>query len=598
MNASASLLEPNPWADLDQLIVLASERKLTDDQAERLKELVAGDEDAGLHYVDMMYVQAGLWQRFRDRSASGGAEDCDLPQLLTHDVAIPASSPLPSPLVFSHVQPGTFGYFSSGWPVAYLLATVIFAIGLVIAALVHVSAPQVVLPSPVHGRGAGGEGRGNSLSASIVGQITGMVDCQWSEPDTEAINGAHVPLGRRYALSSGLMELTYDTGARVILQGPVTYEVESPIGGYLSIGKLTAKLEKKPNLPSPDQPSVGARRAAGGEGGRNQNSSDLCPLTSDLFAVRTPTVVVTDLGTEFGVEMDPESGTRVCVVQGLVSLRSVADGASQETVLQAGQASQVDRQGAIVRQADADSERFIKSFVRRLPRREAPALVALADLVAGGNGMGRRSDWGIDPRDASVAVEHFANRIKSSRKYERYSGLPQIDGVFIPNGANGPVQIDSAGHTFSLPRTSGTSAGPVWVTNGSAWRGAPASPKLVLRLHANVGITFDLQAIQATVNGRHVARFQTTIAYRPPMEFNPKSKADVWVLVDGRLRFSRSKLCVADGLVAVDLALERADRFLTLISSEGDDGVKQDHVQILDPQIVLETSASGATTSR
>ena len=51
-------------------------------------------------------------------------------------------------------------------------------------------------------------------------------------------------LGDKFALASGLMEITYDTGAKVILQGPVTYEVESN-GGYLSVGKLTGKLEKK-----------------------------------------------------------------------------------------------------------------------------------------------------------------------------------------------------------------------------------------------------------------------------------------------------------------------------------------------------------------
>ena len=40
------------------------------------------------------------------------------------------------------------------------------------------------------------------------------------------------------------MEITYDTGAKVILQGPVTYEVEAN-GGYLAVGKLTGKLEKR-----------------------------------------------------------------------------------------------------------------------------------------------------------------------------------------------------------------------------------------------------------------------------------------------------------------------------------------------------------------
>ena len=39
------------------------------------------------------------------------------------------------------------------------------------------------------------------------------------------------------------MEITYDTGAKVILQGPVTYEVQSKDGGYLSLGKLTARVE-------------------------------------------------------------------------------------------------------------------------------------------------------------------------------------------------------------------------------------------------------------------------------------------------------------------------------------------------------------------
>ena len=69
-----------------------------------------------------------------------------------------------------------------------------------------------------------------------------MVDCKWAGT---ASDSPAVPLGRKYELASGLMEITYDTGAKVILQGPVTYEVESANGGFLSVGKLTAKLEKK-----------------------------------------------------------------------------------------------------------------------------------------------------------------------------------------------------------------------------------------------------------------------------------------------------------------------------------------------------------------
>ena len=53
-----------------------------------------------------------------------------------------------------------------------------------------------------------------------------------------------VPVGAKYSLASGFMEITYDSGAKVILQGPCTYEVESALGGFLSVGKLTARVEK------------------------------------------------------------------------------------------------------------------------------------------------------------------------------------------------------------------------------------------------------------------------------------------------------------------------------------------------------------------
>ena len=74
--------------------------------------------------------------------------------------------------------------------------------------------------------------------APSVGRITGLVDCRWADPATATSENGHVVLGRRYALASGFMEITYDSGAKVILQGPATYEVESASGGFLSLGKL------------------------------------------------------------------------------------------------------------------------------------------------------------------------------------------------------------------------------------------------------------------------------------------------------------------------------------------------------------------------
>ena len=122
----------------------------------------------------------------------------------------------------------------------------------------------------------------------------------WS---TARLDGSsRVSLGQKYELASGLMEITYDTGAKVILQGPVTYEVEAN-GGYLAVGKLTGKLEKKVE---------GGRRKA--EEAGNQKSP--FPLPPSPFVVRTPTATVTDLGTEFGVEVNRGRHSGVEVFQG------------------------------------------------------------------------------------------------------------------------------------------------------------------------------------------------------------------------------------------------------------------------------------------
>ena len=89
-----------------------------------------------------------------------------------------------------------------------------------------------------------------------------MADCRWADPQAAPPGTSAVPLGQQYALRAGLMEISYDSGAKVILQGPCTYEVDSPSGGFLSLGKLTARVEKR-----------GRRKGRGQKSGiRNQKS--------------------------------------------------------------------------------------------------------------------------------------------------------------------------------------------------------------------------------------------------------------------------------------------------------------------------------------
>jgi hypothetical protein len=178
-----------------------------------------------------------------------------------------------------------------------------------------------------------------------VGQITDMIGCRWADPKTQTTPGASVPLDRLYALEAGLMEITYKTGAKVVLQGPCTYKVDFENGGSLTFGKLTARIgkrgERKGEGAKPQTANLQISKSV-----NHQTPSPLSPPTSPFFAVLTPTAVVTDLGTEFGVSVDKTGESNVHVFDGKVELvvRS-GGGASNTRRLVAGQMAHVSRAG-------------------------------------------------------------------------------------------------------------------------------------------------------------------------------------------------------------------------------------------------------------
>ena len=86
--------------------------------------------------------------------------------------------------------------------------------------------------------------------------FTKVIDCRWADPRTgeaEAANG-------KFALESGILEITYKTGVQVILEGPAVYEADAENGGLLSCGKLTTHTFRKGG-PGPRFGVQGSRRA-------------------------------------------------------------------------------------------------------------------------------------------------------------------------------------------------------------------------------------------------------------------------------------------------------------------------------------------------
>ena len=372
MNESTNI----SWDELERLIDGACDQSLLADELAKLSRMLAQDPRACDHYIAYTAIHRELaWQMTRGVRFSPAeleryteAERHILGDEMNGVVCDDVAAPSTGIGFFSNTWHGTIGFFSQEIPFALLMATFVTGLGLWLSSLVFVShhvqmAQHNARPTP---SGVGPDRKDVASDMEFVGQITGMVDVQWSDKQTATVNGANVFLGRRYALASGLMEISYDTGAKVILQGPVTYEVDSRDGGFLSVGKLTARLDNaKPQAAD--------------------SKSSLSTIHAPLFTIRTPTATVTDLGTEFGVEVRPDRQEGVVVFQGQVRVTvcgTTANAAPRVQTLLAGQEATIDGSARTfaVEQLPLTSK---KRFVRALPAGVKTVAAKSPEVAAG-----------------------------------------------------------------------------------------------------------------------------------------------------------------------------------------------------------------------
>jgi hypothetical protein len=92
-------------------------------------------------------------------------------------------------------------------------------------------------------------------------------------------------------LKSGLAQVEFVSGARVILEGPAQFRLDAPLEGFCQSGRLTAEV----------------------------------PAQAIGFRIASPQVAVVDLGTEFGMEVQTDGGTDVHVFRGQVELQRGAE---------------------------------------------------------------------------------------------------------------------------------------------------------------------------------------------------------------------------------------------------------------------------------
>ena len=164
----------------------------------------------------------------------------------------------------------------------------------------------------------------------MVAHISGGQDCQWAA----ATPGDELAPGQRLELKSGFAEITFDSGAQLVLEGPATLDVRSAWEAELQRGTVKA------NVP---QEAIG-------------------------FTLTNATVQVVDLGTEFSMTAGDDGAAEVFVLKGAVEVQPRNTAHSQKSVLREKQSRRFAKNGGSeVRDSDAKFQRLARkvAMVRR-----------------------------------------------------------------------------------------------------------------------------------------------------------------------------------------------------------------------------------------
>jgi hypothetical protein len=399
----------------------------------------------------------------------------------------------------------------------------------------------------------------------VVATLTDCLNAKWMDDTTPMTKGTRIETGnKRFLLREGYAEMLFDNQARVVLEGPVEFQILAEDRIALNYGKVYVTVPKG---------AIG-------------------------FTVNTPSARIIDLGTEFGVQTDTFGDVQMHVIKGKTTLIAGDRSNRINVEVNQGQAKKVSGTTLEVSDIPFKTHLFIRSInsSRNIVWRGQTEL-NLADMAGGGNGLGtgrigvwlnlktgeEGTDLIVNPQlQSQFSSEELGNMEKrtTDNRYKKASQLPYVDGIFSPDGGMGAVQVDSRGDLWSdCPDTSGvyfedifngshiaTSYAHDLILNNTTY-GTQERPAIAL--HSNAGITFDLDAIRADMPGVKITRFKSLCGVSQEAGTRTR-RMDFYVLVDGKKRFESLNMNADSGPREIAVPLSREDRFLTLVATDGD----------------------------
>ena len=205
---------------------------------------------------------------------------------------------------------------------------------------------------------------------------------------------------------------------------------------------------------------------------------------------------------------------------------------------------------------------------------------------------------GIDIRNGSTTKDKLGyHRDIQTNRLQKVPSVPSVLWVFVPSGPKLPIAFKQ--EVTGIPATSGH----FWDTIANRPLNAQRSTTLsgidfatkghsMLAMHANSGITFDLAKLREQ-SGLKAMRLTGLVGFGASKEA-AASKADFTVFVDAELKFQKLKLR-KDETAALDLEVPAKAKTLTLIATDGGDGISNDLLFIGDPKLVPEIAETRLT---
>jgi hypothetical protein len=305
---------------LGRLVGAMCDGTITADDTGQLNALLTRDEEARRFYNNYMFMHAELYSQHASVVAVESGGDCGS-RIADCGLREVGSSLTPGEVVRNALQPMPLSRKRYTW---FAVAAALLGVAAVSSWVTYAMTGGQRAIAPEMAQAPAGDIRND------VARITATRNSMWAESAKNLGFGSRLTPGERLDLANGLVEITFNDGAVVVLEGPATFDVDSPGRAQLHEGRLTAVVPE---------------RAHG-------------------FQVATARLNVVDLGTEFGLMAEPEGTAEVHVFNGLVKAQLLDEQGNQVRTMElnTSQAARIEPASALVARIPARDDEFVRTL--------------------------------------------------------------------------------------------------------------------------------------------------------------------------------------------------------------------------------------------